>query len=68
MELGKDDKYIDFVWNNEQIVVPTYGQPTKLGVYAEEIVVKRGDETLRYPRHDGKIKPKSTRGVELETN
>jgi len=68
MELGKDDKYIDFVWNNEQIVVPTYGKPTKLGVYAEEIVIQRGDETLRYPRHDGKFKPKSTKGVELETN
>lgn len=57
MEIGKDDKYIDFVWNYEQIVVLIYGKPTKLGVYAEEIVIKRGDETLRYSRHDGQIKP-----------
>lgn len=68
MELGKDDEYIDSVWNNEQIVVPTYGKPTKLGVCAEEIVVKRGGETLRYPRHDGQIKPETTGEVELETD
>lgn len=49
-------------------MVPTHGKPTKLGVHVEEIVIKRGDETLRYPRHDRQVKPETTGEVELETN